>query len=148
MKYAIPYSGIRGPAQLLEGSVEHEDRDLTRLICEETDRISRLVGRMEVFGDTSIADHQLLNIHAVLGHVLKVAKSGFAKDIEVIEDYDPSLPKLTGSWDLLVQMFLNLVKNAAESVSSTGARGEIRGKIWLTSSYRPGVSFSVPGING
>jgi len=136
-----PLSGIRGAAQLLEGSVEQEDRTLTRLICQETDRISRLVGRMEVFGDNNIADHQLLNIHAVLGHVLQVAKTGFAKDIEIIEDYDPSLPKLTGRRDLLVQMFLNLVKNAAESVSATGRMG----KIWLTSSYRPGVSFSVPG---
>ncbi len=136
-----PLSGIRGAAQLLEGSLEQEDRALTTLICDETDRISRLVARMEVFGDNNIADHQLLNIHAVLGHVLQVAKTGFAKDIEIIEDYDPSLPRLTGSRDLLVQMFLNLVKNAAESVSTTGTRG----KIWLTSSYRPGVSFSVPG---
>ena len=136
-----PLLGIRGAAQLLEGSVGQEDRPLTTLICEETDRISRLVGRMEVFGDNNIADHQLLNIHEVLGHVLQVAKTGFAKDIEFVEDYDPSLPKLTGNKDLLVQMFLNLVKNAAESVSAQG----MRGKIWLTSSYRPGVSFTTPG---
>ncbi len=136
-----PLSGIRGAAQLLEGAIEQEDRMLTTLICDETDRISRLVGRMEVFGDNNVADHEMINIHAVLGHVLQVAQSGFASDIEFIENYDPSLPKLCGSRDLLIQMFLNLVKNAAEAVSGTRTRA----KIWLTTSYRPGVSFTVPG---
>jgi two-component system, NtrC family, nitrogen regulation sensor histidine kinase GlnL len=136
-----PLSGIRGAAQLLESSIDQEDRTLTTLICDETDRISRLVGRMEVFGDNNVADYEMINIHSVLGHVLQVAKTGFAKDIEIIEDYDPSLPKLRGSRDLLVQMFLNLVKNAAESISGT----RMRAKIWLTTSYRPGVSFTVPG---
>jgi two-component system nitrogen regulation sensor histidine kinase GlnL len=136
-----PLSGIRGAAQLLEGAIGQDDRPLTTLICEETDRISRLVGRMEVFGDSSVAEHEMINIHSVLGHVLQVAQSGFAKDIEIIENYDPSLPKLVGSRDLLVQMFLNLVKNSAQAV--TGAKG--RSKIWLTTSYQPGMSFTVPG---
>ncbi len=136
-----PLSGIRGAAQLLESSIDQEDRTLTKLICEETDRISRLVGRMEVFGENKSADQEMINIHAILGHVLHVAKSGFARDIEIIEDYDPSLPGLRGNRDLLVQMFLNLVKNAAEALSGTRARA----KIWMTTSYRPGVSVKVPG---
>ncbi len=136
-----PLSGIRGAAQLLESSIVPEDRPLTTLIVDETDRISRLVGRMEIFGDNNLADHKMINIHEVLGHVLQVANNGFAKDIELVENYDPSLPKLLGSRDLLVQMFLNLVKNAAEAVS--GAR--THAKIWVTTSYRPGVSFTVPG---
>ena len=136
-----PLSGIRGAAQLLESSIVQEDRPLTTLIVDETDRISRLVGRMEIFGDNNLADHKMINIHEVLGHVLQVANNGFAQDLELIENYDPSLPKLLGSRDLLVQMFINLVKNAAEAVS--GAR--THAKIWVTTSYRPGVSFTVPG---
>ena len=136
-----PLSGIRGAAQLLETAIEHEDRPLTSLIVEETDRISRLVGRMEIFGDNNPADHKMINIHEVLGHVLQVAGNGFAQGIDVIENYDPSLPKLLGSRDLLVQMFLNLVKNAAEAVSASRTHA----KIWVTTSYRPGVSFTVPG---
>ena len=136
-----PLSGIRGAAQLLESSIVQEDRPLTTLIVDETDRISRLVGRMEIFGENNLADHKMINIHEVLGHVLQVANNGFAQDIELIENYDPSLPKLLGSRDLLVQMFINLVKNAAEAVS--GARAHA--KIWVTTSYRPGVSFTVPG---
>ncbi len=136
-----PLSGIRGAAQLLESSIEQEDRPLTTLIVDETDRISRLVGRMEIFGNNNLADHKMINIHEVLGHVLQVANNGFAKNIELIENYDPSLPKLLGSRDLLVQVFLNLVKNAAEAVSDSRTHA----KIWVTTSYRPGVSFTVPG---
>jgi two-component system nitrogen regulation sensor histidine kinase GlnL len=136
-----PLSGIRGAAQLLEDAIEPEDRALTNLICEETDRISRLVGRMEVFGNNKVSDYEMINIHSILGHVLKVAQSGFASDLEFIENYDPSLPRLSGNRDLLIQMFLNLVKNAAEAVATTRKHG----KIWLTTSYRPGVSFMMPG---
>ncbi|MCP4936847.1 MAG: two-component sensor histidine kinase [bacterium] len=136
-----PLSGIRGAAQFLEGSIEPEDHPLTTLIVDETDRISRLVRRMEIFGDNNLLDHKVINIHEVLGHVLQVANNGFARNIELIEDYDPSLPKLLGSRDLLVQMFINLVKNAAEAVSASRTHA----KIWVTTSYRPGVSFTVPG---
>jgi two-component system nitrogen regulation sensor histidine kinase GlnL len=136
-----PLSGIRGAAQLLEGALSPEDRALTTLICEETDRIKRLVDRMEVFGTNKVQSAEQINVHSVLSHVISVARSGFAKDIEFIELYDPSLPPLQGDRDLLVQLFLNLIKNAAEAL--TGIRKQ--GKIWLTTSYRPGVSFIVPG---
>ena len=128
-----PLSGIRGAAQLLESVIGQDDRTLTTLIVEETDRISRLVGRMEIFGDSSVADYKMINIHSVLGHVLQVAGKGFAQDIEVIEDYDPSLPKLLGSRDLLVQLFLNLVKNAAEAVSGSRNQGKNMGHHILSS---------------
>jgi two-component system nitrogen regulation sensor histidine kinase GlnL len=136
-----PLSGIRGAAQLLENVIEPEDRSLTMLICDETDRISRLVARMEIFGANRVKDHELINIHSVLTQVIQLSKSGFAKHVEFIEIYDPSLPKLVGNRDLLVQMFLNLVKNAAEALQSTRKQG----RIWITTSYRPGVSFTVPG---
>lgn len=136
-----PLSGIRGAAQLLESSLSSEDRALTTLICEETDRIKRLVDRMEIFGTNKISAPEQINIHSVLSHVINVARSGFAKDAEFIELYDPSLPLLSGERDLLVQLFLNLVKNASEALSGTRKQG----KIWLTTSYRPGVSFIVPG---
>ncbi len=136
-----PLSGIRGAAQLLESSIRAEDRTLTSLICDETDRISRLVGRMEVFGVNKVADRQMINIHSVLGHVLQIARSGFARDLEIIENYDPSLPELAGNRDLLVQMFLNLVKNACEAICGKRTRP----KIWLTTSFRPGMSFCVSG---
>src|SRR5476649_468799 len=111
-----PLSGIRGAAQLLEQSVSDDDRSLTTLICDETDRIVKLVDRMEVLADERPVDRQPVNIHVVLEHVKRLAQSGFARHIKFVEEYDPSLPPVFANRDQLVQVFLNLVKNAAESI--------------------------------
>ena len=136
-----PLSGIRGAAQLLEQSVGDEDRTLTRLICDEADRIVKLVDRMEVFTDERPLEREPVNIHLVLGHVKRLAQSGFARHVRFVEEYDPSLPPVLASRDQLIQVFLNLVKNAAESIGETPADGEIA----LTTAFRPGVRLSLPG---
>ncbi len=135
-----PLSGIRGAAQLLETAVTDEDRALTRLICDETDRIVSLVDRMEVFSDERPVDRQSINIHSVLDQVKAVAKAGFARNMRITENYDPSLPPVFANRDQLVQVFLNLVKNAAEAI---GERSD--GEIQLTTAYRPGIRLSVAG---
>ncbi|WP_337270963.1 two-component system sensor histidine kinase NtrB [Oryzifoliimicrobium ureilyticus] len=135
-----PLSGIRGAAQLLEQSAVDEDRALTRLICDETDRIVSLVDRMEVFSDERPVDRTPVNIHSVLDHVKAVAKAGFARHIRIGENYDPSLPAVYANRDQLVQVFLNLVKNAAEAI---GERSD--GEILLTTAYRPGMRLSIAG---
>jgi two-component system, NtrC family, nitrogen regulation sensor histidine kinase GlnL len=136
-----PLSGIRGAAQLLEQSVGDEDRSLTRLICEEADRIVKLVDRMEVFTDQRPIEREPVNVHAVLEHVKRLTYSGFARHIKFVEDYDPSLPPVLANRDQLIQVFLNLVKNAAEAIGEEAADGEI----CLSSSFRPGVRLAVPG---
>jgi two-component system nitrogen regulation sensor histidine kinase GlnL len=136
-----PLSGIRGAAQLLEASVDDEDRNLTRLICEEADRIVKLVDRMEVFTDERPIEREPVNIHVVLEHVKRLAHSGFARQIKFVEEYDPSLPPVLANRDQLVQVFLNLVKNAAEAIGESAPDGEIA----LTTAFRPGVRLSVPG---
>jgi two-component system, NtrC family, nitrogen regulation sensor histidine kinase GlnL len=136
-----PLSGIRGAAQLLEQSVEDDDRTLTRLICDEADRIVKLVDRMEVFGDERPVEREPLNIHVVLDHVKRLAQSGFARNLKFVEDYDPSLPPVLANRDQLIQVFLNLIKNAAESIGDNAGGGEIA----LTTAFRPGVRLSLPG---
>ena len=91
-----PLSGIRGAAQLLEETASPADRELTRLICDEADRICALVDRMDVFSDSRPIERGPVNIHEVLERVRKVATSGFARHIRFIEDYDPSLPLVDG----------------------------------------------------
>jgi two-component system nitrogen regulation sensor histidine kinase GlnL len=136
-----PLSGIRGAAQLLEQSAGEEDRTLTRLICDEADRIVKLVDRMEVFADERPVTRERVNIHAVLEHVKRLAQSGFARHIKFVEEYDPSLPPVFANRDQLVQVFLNLVKNAAESIGEHAADGEIH----VSTAFRPGVRLSLPG---
>ena len=90
-----PLSGIRGAAQLLEQSAGDDDRSLTKLICDETDRIVKLVDRMEVFADERPVEREPVNIHVVLDHVKRLAQTGFARHIKFVEEYDPSLPPIS-----------------------------------------------------
>ena len=113
-----PLSGIRGAAQLLEVNLSDEDRILSQLICTETDRIRALLDRMEVFGDERPLKKEPVNIHDVLDHVRQLAMAGFARNIAIVADYDPSLPAVPANRDKLVQAFLNLVKNAAEAIGA------------------------------
>ncbi|MGH7044642.1 MAG: two-component system sensor histidine kinase NtrB [Acetobacteraceae bacterium] len=133
-----PLSGIRGAAQLLEGTTEAGDRDLARLIREEADRIRDLVDRMGVFGDGP-ARPGAVNIHRVLGHVRQLAESGFARGVRFREAYDPSLPPVRGNRDQLIQAVLNLVKNAAEALV-----GQPDPEIRLATSFQHGVRVAAP----
>jgi two-component system, NtrC family, nitrogen regulation sensor histidine kinase GlnL len=134
-----PLSGIRGAAQLLEQDADDSARQLTQLICDETDRIVALVDRMEAFSDHQPLSRGAINIHEVLERVRRIAQSGFARHIRFSEEYDPSLPAVHGNRDLLVQVFLNLVKNAAEAVPASG------GEIVLATAYRHGRRLSTIG---
>jgi two-component system nitrogen regulation sensor histidine kinase GlnL len=136
-----PLSGIRGAAQLLESSVSEPDRELTVLIRDEADRIRALVERMEVFGEKPV-ELGPVNIHRVLEHVRRLAQSGFAASIRFTELYDPSLPPVLGNRDQLVQVLLNLVKNAAESIVQGGVQ---QGEIQLITGFQHGVRLAVSG---
>jgi two-component system nitrogen regulation sensor histidine kinase GlnL len=136
-----PLSGIRGAAQLLEAAQSDSDRALTQLICSETDRIRNLVDRMEVFGDERPLVKEPVNIHDVLEHVRRISETGFARGIRFTEDYDPSLPPIPGNRDKLVQVFLNLAKNAAEAIGENKQQG----RIVMQTSFRPGVRLSMQG---
>ncbi len=136
-----PLSGIRGAAQLLEPGLSDEDRALTQLICSETDRIRNLVDRMEVFGDERPISKDAVNIHDVLNHVRRIAEHGFGRNVRYVEDYDPSLPNVLGNRYKLVQVFLNLLKNAAEAIGEKNDGG----RILMQTAFRPGVRLSLPG---
>jgi two-component system nitrogen regulation sensor histidine kinase GlnL len=137
-----PLSGIRGAAQLLEQDADPAGRELTQLICDETDRIVALVDRMEAFSDHRPIEREAINIHEVLERVRKAAQSGFARHVRLMEEYDPSLPAVHGNRDLLVQVFLNLVKNAVEALPNSG------GEIVLSTAYRHGLRMKRPGGEG
>ena len=137
-----PLSGIKGAAQLLETAVPTEDRPLANLICEEADRLNALVDRFEIFADRPLVRREAVNIHEVLGRVRQSAENGFAKGMRIVENYDPSLPPVLGDRDRLIQVFLNLVKNAAEAAPDR--EGEIR----LRTAYRSGVRIAAPANDG
>ncbi len=124
---------------MLEQTANTDNRTLTSLICEETDRICTLVDRMEVFSDSRPLECQPVNIHEVLERVRQLAQNGFGRQIRFTEKYDPSLPAVHGNRDHLIQIFLNLVKNACEASPDTN------GEVILESAYRHSVRLAVPG---
>ncbi len=136
-----PLSGIRGAAQLLEQMSGGGDQTLTQLICDETDRICALVDRIEVFSDQRPLERAPVNIHQVLERVKNISQTGFARNLKIVEHYDPSLPPVDGNHDQLVQIFLNLLKNAAEAAPAKG------GEVVLSTAYQHSVRFAVAGSN-
>lgn len=134
-----PLSGIRGAAQLLETNASEADRELTQLIQDEVDRIKVLVERMEVLSESAPIKSGPVNIHQVLDRVRRIAENGFGKHVRFMAEYDPSLPPVSGNRDQLIQVFLNLIKNACEAVPEEG--GEVR----MKTSYQHGVRFAMPG---
>ena len=134
-----PLAGISGAAQLLEMGLTAEDRELTGLIQAEAARIGALVDRVEQFGDLRPALRRPINIHDVLDRARRSAQAGFAAHARFSEEFDPSLPPASGDPDQLLQVFQNLLKNAAEAIPRVG------GTIAIGTAYRPGVKLSRPG---
>ncbi len=138
-----PLAGIRGAAQLLKTGASAVDQPLAQLIVDETDRIRRLVDRMEAFSDEAPTPREPVNIHQVLDRVRALVANGVADGLQLKESYDPSLPPVWGDEDHLIQIFLNLTKNAAEAAHM---RGDDRGVISIQTAWRPGVR--VRGADG
>jgi two-component system nitrogen regulation sensor histidine kinase GlnL len=138
-----PLAGIRGAAQLLKTGASAADQPLAQLIVDETDRIRRLVDRMEAFSDEVPTPREAVNIHQVLDRVRALVVNGVADGLALQEHYDPSLPDVWGDEDHLIQVFLNLVKNAAEAAHM---RGDGQGILSISTAWRPGVR--VRGADG
>lgn len=133
-----PLSGIRGAAQLLRDEVTHEHAPLTELICSEVDRVKDLLAQVEIFAGGVPGDLEPVNIHKVLQYVLSIANTGFAQHVTFEEKYDPSLPDVHSHHDMLVQLFLNLIKNAAEALQEN-----VSPTITIRTSYKSGKHYSV-----
>lgn len=133
-----PLSGIRGAAQLLAHGLDADGRELTQLIISEVDRVRALIDRMEGFTDTRPLPLAPENIHSILGHVRRLAEKGFGAGVRFHERYDPSLPQILCDRDSLVQVFLNLVKNAVEASPPEGG-------ITLQTGFRQGFRVRHPG---
>lgn len=129
-----PLAGITGAAQLLSMNLGKDDLELTDLIVEESRRIVKLLGQVEQFGNLSSPDFQPVNVHDVLDRARRSALLGFGAHMKIIEDYDPSLPLAFGDPDQLLQVVLNLLKNASEAAGSSP--GTIRLHSYFEHSFR------------
>ena len=121
-----PLAGITGAAQLLSMNLGPEDLELADLIVAESRRIVGLLEQVEQFGNVRKPATRPVNIHDVLDRARRSALLGFAAHMTILEDYDPSLPPTLGDADQLLQVLLNLLKNAAEAQGDTPGTIRIR----------------------
>jgi two-component system, NtrC family, nitrogen regulation sensor histidine kinase GlnL len=131
-----PLSGIRGAAQLLESDADESARPLTRLICDEVDRIAALIDRMQHFTSNQPLARTNANIYPLVDRAVDIASAGFARSCTIIRSYDPSLPPASVNGDALVQIMLNLLKNAAEALED-----KQDGQIEVVTAFRHGLSL-------
>jgi two-component system, NtrC family, nitrogen regulation sensor histidine kinase GlnL len=123
-----PLGGIRGAAQLLERELhDPKHREYTQIIIGEADRLRKLVDRMlGPRGQTQLAR---CNIHEILEHVRAVVGMEVSPRVHVHRDYDPSLPDFDADRDLLVQAYLNLVRNAVQAINGHGGNIVLRTRV-------------------
>ena len=136
-----PLAGIKGAAQLLEADLDAECKSLTRMIVKESDRVAALLDRMEGFAGGANLVLAPVNIHEILDHCLNVAQASYGAHMKIKRSYDPSLPLVNGHRDLLVQAFINIIKNASEAT-------ELNGEIMITTSYSQGRRLTFAAVNG
>lgn len=150
-----PLGGLRGAAQLLDEELrEREQREYTRIIIHEADRLRNLVDR--IMGSYRPIDTRPLNVHEVLEHVRKLVQAEVREALSIARDYDPSLPAIHGDREQLIQAVLNIVRNAVEALQGA-AQGEIRlrtrvvearyiGKQWHQRVLSVDIEDNGPGI--
>lgn len=132
-----PLAGITGAAQLLSMTLSSEDREMTDLIVAESRRVVKLLEQVEQFGNLQPPNLVAINIHDLLDRARQSASVGYAAHMMFIEDYDPSLPEAQADPDQLLQVLLNLIKNASE----VGGPG---GSITLHTYYEPSLRVQTP----
>ena len=121
-----PLAGITGAAQLLAMNLDARDREMTDLIVAESRRIVALLEQVEQFGNLRPPDRAVVNVHDILDRARRSALLGFASGMTISDEYDPSLPPTFVDRDQMIQVVLNLLKNAAEAAGEAGGNIRIR----------------------
>ena len=105
-----PLSAIKGSAQLLSNDMKEDKKEFTNIIIHESDRIDKILNKIEYLFSNEIPEPEKLNIHEILDQSIKISKISFGEDIIFIKEFDPSLPYIFGDKDTLIQLFIKVFK--------------------------------------
>ncbi|MEH6628721.1 MAG: nitrogen regulation protein NR(II) [Motiliproteus sp.] len=113
-----PLGGIRGAAQLLDRALPDDSlSDYTQVIIEEADRLKNLVDRM--LGPRKLPQMKPLNIHQILERVYNLVSAEVGSEVEIVRDYDPSIPEMEGDEEQLIQAVLNVLRNGVQALTES-----------------------------
>jgi two-component system nitrogen regulation sensor histidine kinase GlnL len=132
-----PLSAIRGASQLIARKLPHTDKKLAHMITDEVDRIARLIDRMQELGSTHTEPVTACNPHESIRSAIATVRAAGTNNVEICEEFDPSLPPVLANRDALDQVLINLISNARDASQS-----EARGKITIQTRFVSGLAFS------
>lgn len=135
-----PLAAIRGAGQLVERKLPPADRKLARMITDEVDRIARLIDRMQQLGSTRTGPVDACNPHEAIRAAVATMRAVDAErgEVEIREEFDPSLPPVLANRDALEQVLINLISNARDAACRDGARGTVT----VQTRFASGMAFS------
>ena len=132
-----PLAAIRGAGQLVFRKLSPEDRPLARMITDEVDRIARLIDRMQQLGSTVVEPAGPCNPHEAIRSAIATVRAAGSDGVEIVEEFDPSLPPVLASRDALEQVLINLISNARDA-----ARGSDVPCVTVRTRFIGGLNFS------
>ena len=114
-----PLGGLRGAAQLLDSELhDPELKEYTAIIISESDRLQGLMDRM--LGPNTPPNKTPINIHEILERVRQLVLAETTEQISIFQDYDPSIPAINADQNMIIQVLLNIVRNAVQAIGSQG----------------------------
>jgi len=129
-----PLAGIRGAAQLIARQPDVDVDRFTNLICTEVDRIAALIDRMQLFSRGQPLPCEPVNIYPAVQQVIDSVRAAHGGHIELVEQFDPSIPQAFANHDAIVQILMNLIGNAVEALAQRPFAS-----IRVTTSFRQGL---------
>lgn len=143
-----PLAAIGGAGQLIARKLAPQDRPLAQLISAEVARIASLIDRMQRIGARAAEPNAPFNLHEAVRRALATVRAGGTHAVELVEEFDPSLPPVLGSQPALEQVLINLVANARDACAGRGgARITVRTRYvsgMILNAIRPGRSVRLP----
>lgn len=141
-----PLAAIKGAAQLIARKLPHGDKSLARMITDEVDRIARLIDRMQQLGSQTAEPGAPCNPHEAIRSAIATVRAAGIEGVEIVEEFDPSLPQVLAHRDALEQVLINLISNARDACVPTrrieGADSARVGRITIRTRYVSGLVVS------
>lgn len=138
-----PLAAIKGAAQLIARKLPHGDKSLARMITDEVDRIARLIDRMQQLGSQTAQTGAPCNPHEAIRSAVATVRAAGMEGVEIVEEFDPSLPLVLAHRDALEQVLINLISNARDacspSDSNSGADSARVARITIRTRYVSGL---------